>query len=88
MIEFDYEKIMQPNVVVNCDTYEKALIFLEWADSIGLKWDNSKSYIYNFWDLFGQKTCYNLYNGVYSSYTYFRDNNYTIYKYEDVIIKK
>jgi hypothetical protein len=87
MIEFDYDKIMKENVVVHCDTEEKANNLLLWADSKGLKWSDYKSYKYNFWNVYWQKTCYDLYNGEFTNYNYYKNNNYKIYKYEDVILK-
>ena len=46
MIEFDYDRIVQPNVVVHCDTEEKAINLLKWADSVGLKWCTNKKKLF------------------------------------------
>ena len=88
MIKFDYDKIMQPNVTVHCDTKEKAVNLIKWADSMYLKWCTNESYLdYDAWCVFKEKTCYDFYNGKYDNNNYFKDNNYKIYKYEEVILK-
>jgi hypothetical protein len=89
MIEFDYDRIVQPNVVVHCDTEEKAINLLKWADSVGLKWCNKKSYLEcNYYYMHREETCYNLYYNTYTDYNFYKYNHYKIYKYEDVIMNK
>ena len=88
MIKFDYEKIMQIDTVVHCDTYEKAINLLKWADSIGLKWCDSDSYLNNAWGTYKEETCYYFYKGMYYYRNYYNMYGYKIHKYEDVIVKK
>ena len=91
MIEFDYNKIMNPNTFVHCDTEEKAINLLKWADSIGETWcsGTGQSYLkYNNWFVHEGETCYNLYIGIYDHYGNCKEKNYKILKYEDVFINK
>ena len=88
MLKFDYEKIMKENVVVHCNREWKAVNLLKWAHSNGLKWDRGEYYLKcNAWYMYKDETCYNLYKGEFSSYNYYKNENYKIYKYEDVILK-
>ena len=98
MIKFDYDKIIRERVAIHCDTKEKANNLLEWVGLNDLKWWKwcvGKSYLkYNnwfwfwFWFVYKEKTCYNLYTGEYDYYDNYKKNNYTILKYEDVIMEE
>ena len=89
MIEFNYDKIMKPKTTVHCDTQEKAYNLLEWADSVGLKWGTGVSYFrHSGWYMNNGETCYDLYNGALSRCKYYKKYNYTILKYEDVLMEE
>ena len=93
-IEFDYDKIMQKNTVVHCDTEEKADKLLKWADSQGLRWSNGDSYLtVNEYFNYKEKTCYDLVYGLYGSLDRFNSKYFagrkleeytTILEYEDI----
>jgi len=86
---FDYDKIMKPNTVVHCDTKEKAINLIRWADSMGLKWCDGEKYTLtcNEWDIRKTQTCYGIYKGYFSPKEYYEIKGYTILKYEEVLIK-
>ena len=89
MIEFDYDKIMQPDTVIHCDEEWKANNLLKWADSKGLSWNTGVSYLKcTVWVFYKRNTCYNLYRNELLKYDYCKDNNYKILKYEEVIMNK
>lgn len=84
---FDYNKIMQKDTVVHCDTEEKAKKLLEWADSKGLKWCNEDGYINDIcWGEHKENTCYELFKGKFGSLNWNMINNYTILTYEEVLL--
>ena len=89
MTQFNYDLIMQPRTVVHCDTKEKALELLAWADSKGLEWFTGKRYsVVDRWDAYTHNTCYCLFLGEYSDVSYYQGEGYTILKYEDVLLDK
>ena len=87
MIEFNYDKIMQPQTVVHCNTQEKANNLLKWADSMGLEWCDGRSYLTkNSWQTHKDETYYRLYGGSFGNINY--SGNDIILKYEDVIMEE
>lgn len=87
IIQFDYDKIMQEKVVVNCKTEEQAKNLLTWADSKGLRWSNGTSYLKGTdWRLFGENTCYDLFGGTFGS-LYPQTESYKILSYEEALLK-
>jgi hypothetical protein len=88
-MQFNWQLILQPNTVVHCDTYQKANTLLAEADGMGLTWSNDRSYVgWNQWEIFKNKTCYLLSMGELASINYYKQRNYTILTYEDVLIKE
>lgn len=86
---FDYEKIMRPNTVIHCKTKEQAKELLKWADSKGLKWCDGNSYLEeNNWEKHREDTCYNLCVGAYSDKRDYKDCDYIILPYEEVLCWK
>lgn len=86
-IEFDYDKIMQKDTAVHCDTEGKANNLLKWADGKGLKWNAGGKYTEgNSWEMYKKETCYSLFDGLYSDLPYLKNNSDEIYKYEDVVV--
>ncbi len=85
--KYDYNKIMQENTVVHCDTEEKAKDLLEWADACGLRWLSGKDYsVLNYQD-HSEETCYYLNNGEFSGLLYFTNaRHYNILTPEEVRI--
>lgn len=58
--------IFSENVVIHCDTEEKANMLLEYADSLGYKWINNESYIeINEWNIYKEETVYYIFEGTY-----------------------
>lgn len=87
VVEFDYDKIMKENVVVNCVTEEQAKNLLKWADSKGLKWCNGESYLKGTdWRVYGENTCYDLFLGTFGNLYYDKDR-YKILSYEEALLK-
>lgn len=89
MTQFNYDLIMQPNTVVHCDTEEKDRELSIWADSKGLRWGSGKDYLkYNNWHVYKKDTCYYLYAGEFSDVDFYKEEDYTILKYEDVVLNE
>ena len=86
MIEFDYEKIMQPKIVIHLRNKEQVNMISEWADRVGLRWRDKTKYINieNF-NEYGERTAYDFYTGEYCNISFYAENNYKILKYEEVL---
>lgn len=84
VLEFDYDKIMQENVVVHCETLEQSRNLKRWAHSKGLKWFDGDSYLEVLWN--STYTILNIFDGYQGSVKDYPDN--TILKYEEVLIKE
>lgn len=86
---FDYNKIVKPNVVVNCITHQQADLLLRWAFEQGLKWFDNKCYINNTkWEIYDYETCYNLYEGSAGSRRYYAKKQFKILSYEEALKTK
>lgn len=87
IIEFDYDKIVQQGIVVNCKTKEQAKNLLKWADSKGLEWYSGEKYLKDIWRWTASKqnTCYNLFEGLYGDIDYYCMRYYTILSYEEAL---
>lgn len=86
ILEFDYDKIMQENIVVHCETEEKANELLKWAHSKGFKWIEGSLLEYNYWDTYKEKTQYHFNNRGFVSFGTIDAIDKTILKYEDAIL--
>lgn len=75
-------------LVIHCDTEEKAKQLLEAFYRLGKKWSNGESYLeVTNWSTAEKETCYDN-KGLYSSYKIYKENDFDIYEFEDVIIEE
>lgn len=88
-VMFDAKKILKTDTVVCCKTELEAKLLLQWADSIGRTWcDGHYFNEITYYNEFKDKTCYNIYLGMYGSYdTYDNYINYTILSFNDALLK-
>ena len=85
-MKFNWNKILNANTVIHCDTEAKANALLTEADSRGLKWCYSGTYNdNNRYDIHYDNTCYDFNNGYFGSRGYCEKHNYKILTYEDVL---
>jgi hypothetical protein len=83
--EFNYNKIIQPNNVVRCETEEQANELLRWANSKGLTWSSGKNYLSeNQWEFYGKDTCYCLKDGLFSDKDYYENEGYRVLSFKEV----
>ena len=90
MKQFDYEKIIQPDTVIHCDTEEKANELLKFMDNQGFTWLTGHSLIFeNEWKTNSILTYYEFDNDDNSTcYGNIVDFNYCkILKYEEVVLE-
>lgn len=72
-------------LAIHCDTEEKAKQLLKAFDKMGKKWASGQSYLeVNCWNGYEENTCYSNNNG-YAFINWYKENNYKIYDFEDVI---
>ena len=72
------------NLVIHCDTEEKANILLKAFDKMGEKWCDGTSYLEdNNWRYHKEETCYAS-DGTLSGKEFFLDNDYKVYEFGDV----
>ena len=70
---------IKENTVIHCETEQEAKRILGMAHELGYKWWRGKSYENNTeWNVCKSKMCYDLFEGSYSDYDYFKNKNYTI----------
>lgn len=69
---------------MHCKTKEEAKDFCKFLDSIGRKWCRGGKYadVLN-WDWYEKNTAYSFNDGTYADTSYYRDQHYTILKWED-----
>ena len=80
------KKCLKEDVAVNCKTKKQAEQFLKWATSKGLKGADGRSYFRNTsWNDYGERTCYYLYDGMYSDNTFSKRHNHTILSFEEAL---
>lgn len=82
-MKFNWDLIMQPNTVVHCDTEDKANELLSEATK-----ENKAYYGISYWKDYKQDTCYNISKNQYCGLSYFKDNNFTILSFDDILIKE
>ena len=89
-MKFDWRKISNKYVAVHCNTEEKANNLLLWASKRGFKRHESEiSYLDdNFYKYHKQNTCYSFYYGFCGSVNRFKESNFKVVSYEDVLIKE
>lgn len=72
------------NLVIHCDTEEKANILLKAFDKMGKKWCDGSSYLkYNSWGDYKEETCYSN-EGEFCSKGFYLSMNLKVYEFEDV----
>ena len=76
-MKFNWNKILNAKTVVHCDTEEKANSLLAEVEG----WNN------NYWKYYKDQTCYDIRSNAYGRLEYYKDKNYTILTYEDVLLK-
>ena len=82
-MKFNWDLIMQPHTVVHCDTEDKANELLSEATK-----ENKAYYGISYWKDYKQDTCYNISKNQYCGLSYFKDNNFTILSFDDILIKE
>ena len=71
------------NLVIHCDTKEKADKLLKAFDRLGKEWRSGTSYlVWDCWE-YKENTCYDNTNG-YSSVDYYKSKKYKIYEFDEV----
>jgi hypothetical protein len=74
------------NMVVHCPTEELANEVLSIADKLGYRWGSGSRYTdYTHWNLYKEKTCYNLTKGLYATVGYYELMEKTIISAKDFI---
>jgi len=85
---FNKELIMQEDVVIHCDTHEKAKKILRWADEQYLEWCSGRTYVESDnWENYKEETCYCFYKGSFCSIDKWMSIDYKILTYEEVLMK-
>ena len=70
--------------VMHCKTEEEAKDFCKYLHSVGRKWCSDESYLSNTeWSRYKEDTVYYFYSGMFGSYKYAQDSNYTILEWSD-----
>lgn len=73
------------HLAIHCKTEEQANKLLKAFDKLGKKWSSGNSYLeVNCWNGYEENTCYSNNNG-YTFINWYKENNYKIYDFEDVI---
>src|SRR5690554_4166339 len=73
------KEAIKANTVIQCDTEQEANRILGMAHELGYRWWIGKGYEDNTeWDIYKSKMCYDLLEGSYSNYDYFKNKNYSI----------
>lgn len=84
------ELVQKDNLVVHCNNKLKANSLLFEAHCLGLNWNSGASYIDNHiqnksYDTYGNKTCYNLKEGMYGFVDNYISRGYLIVSFDDII---
>ena len=70
--------------VMHCQTQEEAQAFLEFLDSIGLRWCSGQSYLESdHYKDYGSDTCYWFHDGSYGSRGFAVNDGFTILEFGD-----
>ena len=73
------KEAIKANTVIHCETEQEAERILKMAHELGYKWCTREGYKNNTeWNVYEDKMCYDLLEGAYSAYDYFKNKNYTI----------
>lgn len=72
------------NIVMHCDTEEKAKMFLKFLDRNGKCWDSGVSYLDQInWKMYKKDTCYLFNEGLFGELEDFKEENYKILEFDD-----
>ena len=87
---FKLKKLMKKNTVVHCPKQSQAMELLAWADSKGLTWCNSDSYLTtsNNWYVDCEATCYNLVDGGHSPIDFYEEEGYKVLSFKEAKASK
>ena len=78
-LKITIQDAIKANTVIHCETEEEAERILGMAHELGYKWCTREGYKNNTeWNVYEDKMCYDLLEGAYSAYDYFKNKNYTI----------
>lgn len=73
------KEVIKENTAIHCATEQEAVRILGIAHKLGYKWHTGENYKDNTeWNCYKSKMCYDLLDGSYSHYDYFKSINYTI----------
>lgn len=83
------EAVRRKDIVIHCNSEEKANILLEHADKIGLLWNSDQSYTpdSNRYRTYGSSTCYCLNSGTFANVNYYNAETspkYTIVEFDNI----
>lgn len=74
------------SVVVHCKTEKEANKVLSLADKLGYEWHNGNSFKNeNYYDIYEDKTCYNIYEGLYENLNTYDKERYKIISAQEFI---
>ena len=75
------------NLVIHCDTEEKAMKLLKAFDKAGHRWAAGNSYIEDTaWEVYEEDTCYSNTEG-FGDIVAFREYGYTVLEFEEIELK-
>jgi len=85
------KKFKSEKIAINCETEQEAINFCNWMHRKGLKWFGGDSYQDDSsYISFTSNTCYTQLNAIgnYSSFSFYKEKDYTIVKFSDCVIEK
>lgn len=72
------------NIVMHCDTWEKAKTFLKFLHKCGRNWLSGDSYlVYTRWEVYKENTCYEFNQGTYCDLDWSKQEKHTILEFDD-----
>ena len=76
---------IKENTAIHCETEEEAERILKMANELGYRWYDGDRFTYtNEWNVYGNKTCYDIKRGIHGGYRLYRANEYTIINSTDI----
>jgi hypothetical protein len=87
ILQFREDLLTNENLCVHCDTEEKALALLAWADSKGKKWSIGASFLDSTnYGCYKENTTYIISTGKYADLEWASLRGFTVISYEDALI--
>ena len=75
------------SLAIHCKTEKEAIKLLEEFDKFGKRWLSHEQYTsYTCWERYRKNSCYDNINQ-YSTINYYKNHNYKIYEFEDIIFE-